>query len=74
MLIIVPFDKEYCFVDKTLLIMSTMCDTALEQICEKKYSEQLADDCYEIVISYGIAFYGKSCMVKMGETLYQTEE
>jgi len=49
--------------------MSTMCDTALEQIREKKYAEQLADDCYQKVISYGISFYGKSCRVKIGETL-----
>ena len=54
--------------------MNTMCDAALEQIREKKYAEQLTEDCYEKVITYGIAFYGKSCRVKMGEILYQTEE
>jgi len=43
--------------------MNTMCEAALEQIREKKYAEQLTDDCYEKVITYGIAFYGKSCIL-----------
>ena len=54
--------------------MDTMCDTALKQIQTKKYAEQLTDDCYEKVINYGIAFYGKSCRVKMGETVYAPED
>ena len=54
--------------------MDTMCDTALTQIKSKKYAEQLTDDCYEKVINYGIAFYGKSCKVKKGETVYAPEE
>ena len=54
--------------------MDTMCDTALKRIQTKKYAEQLTDDCYEKVINYGIAFYGKSCRVKMGETVYAPED
>ena len=54
--------------------LSGRCDVALEQIRTRKYAEQLTDDCYQKVISYGIAFYGKTCRVKMGETVYQTEE
>ena len=54
--------------------MDTMCDTALRQIQTKKYAEQLTDDCYEKVINYGIAFYGKSCKVKIGETVYAPED
>ncbi len=54
--------------------METMCDTALKQIKTKKYALQLTDDCYEKVINYGIAFYGKSCKVKMGDTVYASEE
>lgn len=54
--------------------MDTMCDTALRQIQTKKYAEQLTDDCYEKVINYGIAFYGKSCKVKIGETIYAPED
>ena len=52
----------------------TMCNTALKQIQTKKYAEQLTDDCYEKVINYGIAFYGKACKVKMSETVYATED
>ena len=51
-----------------------MCDTALKQIQTNKYAEQLTDDCYEKVINYGIAFYGKTCKVKMGETVYAPED
>ena len=54
--------------------METMCNTALKQIQTKKYAEQLTDDCYEKVINYGIAFYGKACKVKMSETVYATED
>lgn len=54
--------------------MDTMCDTALRQIQTKKYAEQLTDDCYEKVINYGIAFYGKSCKVKIGKTIYAPED
>lgn len=41
------------------------CDNALEQIKEKRYAE--AFDGYQTIISYGIAFKGKSCMIKQYE-------
>lgn len=40
------------------------CDEALKQIEEKKYAEQLMDDCYQKVVKYGVAFYKKACKVK----------
>ena len=46
------------------------CEQALKQIEEEKYAQQFIDDCYKKVISYGIAFSGKSCKVKIGKTLY----
>lgn len=49
--------------------LDKMCDEALKQIEEKRYAEQLTDDCYEKVVKYGLAFYGKSCKVKTGKTL-----
>jgi len=49
--------------------LDLQCDKALEQIKDKRYSTQLIDERYKKVISYGIAFSGKSCKVKMGETL-----
>ncbi len=58
---------------QTFKQLSSMCNEALNQIKVKKYAEQFIDDCYQKVISYGIAFYGKSCRVKMGEILYQPE-
>ena len=57
-----------------LIELNVRCDVALEQIRTKKYAEQLTDDCYQKVMSYGIAFYGKTCRVKMGEIVYQNEE
>ena len=49
--------------------MQTNCDKAVKQISENKYAEQFIDDCYQKVISYGIAFYGKSCRVKLGDVI-----
>ena len=58
---------------ETFKQMQTNCDKAVKQISENKYAEQFIDDCYEKVISYGIAFCGKSCRVKMGTTIYAPE-
>ncbi len=58
---------------ETFKQMQTNCDKAVKQISDNKYAEQFIDDCYQKVISYGIAFYGKSCRVKMGETIYAPE-
>ena len=59
---------------ETFKQLKTQCENAVKQIRDNKYAEQFTDDCYQKVISYGISFYGKTCRVKMGETLYQTEE
>ena len=59
---------------ETFKQMLTNCDKAVKQISENKYAEQFIDDCYQKVISYGISFYGKSCRVKMGETVYAPED
>jgi hypothetical protein len=39
------------------------CREALQQITEKQYNAQLIEDGMETIISYGIAFYKKSCKV-----------
>ena len=49
--------------------LEKQCDKALMQIEDRGYSMQLADDYYRKVISYGVAFCGKSCRVKMGKTI-----
>lgn len=40
------------------------CDTALQQIENKKYDAELRKDGYRNIIKYGICFYKKECMVK----------
>jgi hypothetical protein len=42
-------------------------DDALQQIEDKKYVQELNDDGYATVIKYGIAFFGKDCLIKMKE-------
>ncbi|MDO5151334.1 MAG: PD-(D/E)XK nuclease domain-containing protein, partial [Oscillospiraceae bacterium] len=58
---------------ETFKQLKTQCENAVKQIRDNKYAEQFTDDCYQKVISYGISFYGKTCRVKMGETLFQPE-
>ena len=41
------------------------CGEALKQIEEKKYAEGLKRRSMKKIIRYGIAFYGKECMVAM---------
>ena len=40
-------------------------EDALRQIEEKQYVREVNDDGYASVVRYGIAFFGKDCMVKM---------
>lgn len=47
--------------------LENACDRALKQIEEKKYAQGLMRQGMKTIISYGIAFYGKMCMVEMGE-------
>ena len=42
-------------------------DEALLQIEEKNYEAELRSDGYKNIIKYGIAFYGKDCLIKLGE-------
>ena len=44
-----------------------LCDKAIEQISQNRYDFKLKQDCYERIVKYGIAFYGKSCMVKIAD-------
>jgi len=40
------------------------CDSALAQIQEKRYDDELIRDGYTNIIKYGIAFYRKDCEIK----------
>ena len=42
-------------------------DEAMEQIESRKYAQELHDDGYGTVIHYGIAFFGKDCLINMRE-------
>ena len=42
-------------------------DEALGQIEEKNYEAELRSDGYKNIIKYGMAFYGKDCVVKLSE-------
>lgn len=45
--------------------LNRRADEALEQIEDREYDRELRDDGYDVVIRYGIAFYGKDCSVKV---------
>lgn len=45
--------------------LAAKCDEALQQIADRNYEAELVEDCYQKIVKYGIAFYQKSCMVKM---------
>ena len=47
--------------------MDTKCDEALKQIEDKNYEAELKNDGYQKVMKYGVAFYDKSCKVKIEE-------
>ncbi len=47
--------------------LESLCDEALAQIEENRYEAELKQESYKKIIKYGIAFCGKSCMVKMNE-------
>lgn len=54
-------------VTKKLAELEDKADEALAQIKEKDYARELIDDNYSVISSYGIAFCGKECSVKLGE-------
>ncbi|RII33216.1 AAA family ATPase [Clostridium chromiireducens] len=43
-----------------------MCDEALAQIEKNKYDDELRQEGYENIIKYGISFYKKDCIIKLG--------
>ena len=67
--------KEAFIVDfkttKKMKELDAKADEALQQIEDKKYALELEEDGYDIVSSYGIAFCGKDCCVKVREEMAQ---
>ncbi len=47
--------------------LDCMADAAIQQIEERNYAAELHSDGYREVIKYGIAFFGKDCLIKMRE-------
>ena len=54
------FEAKYA---KTLDDLEASCDAALQQIEDRQYAKDFADD-YDDILCYGIAFYKKRCLVK----------
>ena len=54
------FEAKY---SKTSDRMEMDCDRAIDQINDRMYADEYADE-YETVLCYGIAFYKKRCRVK----------
>ena len=54
------FEAKYA---KTLDGLEVSCDAALQQIEDRQYAKDFADD-YDDILCYGIAFYKKRCLVK----------
>ena len=54
------FEAKYA---KTLDGLEASCDAALQQIEDRQYAKDFADD-YDDILCYGIAFYKKRCLVK----------
>jgi len=52
----------------TVAELEKTCDEALKQIDEKNYMGELALEGYTNVIKYGLAFFKKTCMVKIGDS------
>ena len=54
------FEAKYA---KTLDALEASCEAALQQIEDRQYAKDFADD-YDDILCYGIAFYKKRCLVK----------
>lgn len=54
------FEAKYA---KTLDGLEASCETALQQIEDRQYAKDFADD-YDDILCYGIAFYKKRCLVR----------
>ena len=48
---------------KTLDGLEASCEAALQQIEDRQYAKDFADD-YDDILCYGIAFYKKRCLVR----------
>ena len=57
------FEAKYT---KTLENLERECDMALQQIDDRMYAAEYADD-YDQILCYGISFFRKRCMVKKKE-------
>ena len=53
-------------VSKTYQGLEEKCDEALHQIEEQRYEEELRQEGYQNIMKYGVAFYRKECMAKLG--------
>ena len=60
------FEAKYA---KTLDGLEMSCDAALQQIEDRQYAKDFADD-YDDILCYGIAFYKKRCLVKKNNENY----
>ena len=54
-------------VSKSYQGLEAKCDEALEQIEDQKYEETLPQEGYQNIMKYGVAFYRKECMAKLGQ-------
>ena len=54
------FEAKYA---KTLDSLEASCEAALQQIEDRQYAKDFADD-YDDILCYGIAFYKKRCLVQ----------
>lgn len=54
------FEAKYA---KTLDALEASCEAALQQIEDRQYAKDFADD-YDDILCYGIAFYKKRCLVQ----------
>lgn len=54
------FEAKY---SKTLEGMDTACSRALQQINDRMYAKEHADD-YDQILCYGISFFKKRCLVR----------
>ena len=53
-------------VAKSCQELGQKCEEALKQIEVKNYEAELLREGYQDIMKYGVAFYKKECMVKLG--------
>ena len=64
------FEAKYA---KTLDGLEASCEAALQQIEDRQYAKDFADD-YDDILCYGIAFYKKRCLVKKNNENLELKE